>query len=724
MTELLYSPKIKPEHLARKAIVYLRQSSEKQVRYNLESQRLQYEMADRIRNMGWREVEIIDSDLGSSAGMAADRREGFERVLSLVALGEVGIVGSREVSRLSRTDKDWCRLLEVCQIFGTLIGDEQQIYDLSYLDDQLVLGIKGTLSVVELKVLRQRMQAGQESKARRGELFKRLPVGYSRDLTGKIILHPDRRICEAIRLVFMKFRERWSIRQTFQWFRDHDIELPANPIRGTKLIWKVPTQSLVRDILINPFYAGAYVWGRRPVTTQLVDGRLHKRQSATRRAEECRVFIPNHHEGYIDWAAYEENQRMTRCNSVNWQGDEYMASIRAGQGLLVGLLRCGHCGRKLHVRYWGGQGTHARYLCKGDYDDGGQYCLGFGGASVDRRLGQELLKVISPLGLEASLRALDELNAGDAAQRVALSSKLEQLEYETQKAFEQYDAVDARNRLAAGELERRWNEKLEEIAKTKQRLASLNEKRYSLTAEEEAQILAMGENFAETWQSDQCPPELKKMIFRTVVQEIIVHTDLEKRTLQFTIHWKGGTHTQFTMERPRSATESATPMEALEIIRRMAVRHGDDEIASVLNRLGYSTGKNKRWNQTRVATARRNYSIAGQKHALPDPETVSLNEAARICGVSHRTIERLVEAGLLKREQVTARAPWRIRRTDLNDEPVRSVIERLLRTGKLVLQGGSLENQPILLLKTKEMIMPGIMSEGSVGVFGSRCATR
>jgi DNA invertase Pin-like site-specific DNA recombinase len=216
MTELLYSPKIKPEHLARKAIVYLRQSSEKQVRYNLESQRLQYEVAARIRNLGWRDVEIIDSDLGFSAGMASARREGFERVLSWVAMGEVGIVGSREVSRLSRTDKDWCRLLEVCQIFGTLIADEQQVYDLNYLDDQLVLGIKGTLSVVELKVLRQRMQAGQESKARRGELFKRLPVGYTRDLTGKVVFHPDQRICEAIRLVFVKFRERWSIRQTFQ----------------------------------------------------------------------------------------------------------------------------------------------------------------------------------------------------------------------------------------------------------------------------------------------------------------------------------------------------------------------------------------------------------------------------------------------------------------------------------------------------------------------------
>jgi Recombinase/Recombinase zinc beta ribbon domain len=572
---------------------------------------------------------------------------------------------------------------------------------LNYLDDQLVLGIKGTLSVIELKVLRQRLQAGQESKARRGELFKRLPVGYALDCLGKVVFHPDRRVSEAIQLVFTKFRERWTVRQTFQWFRDHDVELPANPIQGTRLVWKIPSQSLVRDILCNPFYAGAYVWGRRPVTTLLVEGRLEKRQSAMRRAEECRVFIRDHHVGYIDWATYEENQRMTRRNSVNWQGDESMAAIRAGQGLLVGLLRCGHCGRKLHVRYWGGRGTNARYLCKGDYDDGGQYCLGFGGASVDRRVAQELLKVISPFGVEASLRALEELSAGDAAQRAALSSKLEQLEYEAKKAFEQYDAVDARNRLVAGELEHRWNEKLEEMETTKHRLSSLNGKRYSLSCEEEARIRSMGENFAEIWQNDCCPPTLKKMIFRTAMEEIIVRTDAEKKTLEFTIHWKGGVHTQLAMERPRPATEAATPMEALEIIRRMAVRHGDDQIASVLNRLGYSTGKGKRWNQTRVATARRNYSITGPKRALPDPERVSLNEAARVWGVSHRTIERLVEAGLLKRDQATPRAPWEIRRADLDAEPVRSIVERLLRTGKLILQGECAEKQPPLFTENE-----------------------
>jgi DNA invertase Pin-like site-specific DNA recombinase len=687
--------------LARKAIVYLRQSSERQVRQNLESQRLQYELAERIRGLGWQEIEVINNDLGCSAAMGAASREGFERVLSSVALGEVGIVASREVSRLSRTDKDWCRLVEVCQIFGTLIGDEQQVYDLTYMDDQLVLGIKGTLSVVELKVLRQRLQAGQESKARRGELFKRLPVGFVRDGTGKVVLHPDRRVGEAIRLIFVKFRELWSVRQTFQWFRDHDVELPANPIRGTRLVWKIPSQSLVADVLRNPFYAGAYVWGRRPMETLLIDGRLKKRQAANRRPEECRVFIADHHVGYIDWASYEENQRMTRRNSVTWQADESMSAIRAGQGLLVGLLRCGHCGRKLHVRYWGGTGTHARYLCKGDYDDGGQYCIGFGGSMVDRRISEELLRVISPLGVAASLKALEELSSGETAQRTALLSKLEQLQYEAKRAFEQYDVVDARNRLAAAELERRWNEKLAEIETVQQQLACLTEKPRSLSPEEEDRILSMGENFAELWHNDRCPPTLKKMIFRTVLEEIIVRTDPGKETLHFTIHWKGGVHTRLDMDRPRSATETATPMEALEIIRRMAIRHGDDQIASVLNRLGYSTGKGNRWNQNRVATARKNHSIAGQKRALPDPERISLNEAARLCGVSHRSIERLVEAGLLNREQAAPRAPWEIRRSDLDAEPVCSILDQLRRTGKLVLRGGRTDDQPELFLENQ-----------------------
>ena len=251
-------PKIQSKHLARRGVVYLRQSTMKQVRENLESQRLQYALADRARELGWQEVEVLDADLGSSASNGSTRVD-FERLIAQVALGEVGLVLSREVSRLSRTDKDWCRLLEVCQAFDTLIGDDQQIYDLDLMDDQLVLGIKGTLSVVELKVLELRMLEGRLAKARRGEFFNRIPPGYVLDGSDKIVLDPDERARESIRPVFAKYRQLWSARQTGQWFRDHDLRLPVNKCWGGRfeLDWKPPSPRLVCAYLGNPFYAGA-----------------------------------------------------------------------------------------------------------------------------------------------------------------------------------------------------------------------------------------------------------------------------------------------------------------------------------------------------------------------------------------------------------------------------------------------------------------------------------
>jgi DNA invertase Pin-like site-specific DNA recombinase len=261
------SRKITAERRSRRAIVYLRQSSERQVRHNQESQRLQYALVDRARDLGWSQVEVIDTDLGSSAAIGAGPREGFQRLLAAVALGDVGIVLSREASRLSRTDKDWCHLLEICQLFDTLLADAERVYDLSLLDDQLILGIKGTLSVVELKTLRMRLYQGMEEKARRGELIRLLPPGYVCDVLGKVVKDPDERVREAIASVFRKFRELWSIRQTYLWFHQHGIELPVNRVRAGKhqIVFKLPTHSFVSRVLRNPFYAGAYVYGRRAV---------------------------------------------------------------------------------------------------------------------------------------------------------------------------------------------------------------------------------------------------------------------------------------------------------------------------------------------------------------------------------------------------------------------------------------------------------------------------
>jgi DNA invertase Pin-like site-specific DNA recombinase len=692
------NPKLTPDRLARKAIVYLRQSSERQVQQNLESQRLQYALADRARALGWTQVEVIDSDLGWSAAMGAAPREGFARLLASVALGEVGLVLSREVSRLSRTDKDWCHLLEVCQLFDTLIGDAEQVYDVSLIDDQLVLGIKGTLSVVELKVLKLRLLQGMEAKARRGELIRILPPGYVTDGTGKVVKDPNVRVQEAMALIFRTFRETWSIRQTFKWFHAQGIELPVTRKRDgrVEVVFQLPTHSFIGHVLRNPIYAGAYVYGRRPVELTLVDGRPRKRHGRLRPPTAARVFIPDHHDGYIDWATYDEHQRMMRRNSLRHERAEGTGGVRAGHGLLARLLRCGRCGRKLHVWYWGKHGTAARYLCVGDFPAGGRYCLGFGGATVDRRIGEEVVRVLSPLGVRASLEALEQRRATDAARRDALARQFEQAEYEARRASEQYHAVDARNRLVAAELERRWNVALEHVERLRSALAELEQATPALSEEERVTVRTLGERFADVWHSPACPPELRKKIVRTVLDEIIVTHDEATDTLRFTLHWAGGTHTALEMPKPRSGVGQATALEDLELIRRMAGRYGDDEIARVLNKLGRRTGKGKRWSQERVATARRNHGIAGQTRAAPDPEILSLGRAAKEFHVSDTTIKRLVASGLLTVAQVAPWAPWEIRRADLDADPIRGILEHLRRTGELVLPGMESAAQPSL----------------------------
>lgn len=690
MTEPHQTSKITPEHLERKAVVYLRQSSDRQVLENRESQRLQYALVERARELGFTDVEVIDHDLGSSAAPGAPEREGFKGLIASVAVGEVGIILSRELSRLLRTDKDWCQVAEVCQLFGTLLADDERVYALDVLDDQLVLGIKATLSVVELKGLQLRLIDGMREKARRGELVRLLPPGYVRDNTGKVVKDPDERVQAAIALIFDKFRETRTIRQTCLWFHTEGVELPVNKpsADGMKIAWQLPTPTFVGSVLHNAFYAGAFVWGQRPIETKFVDGRLVKRQGCLRRPEECEVFIPKHHEAYIDWEIFQENLRVMSRNSVSPGSDESVAAVRAGNGLLVGVLRCGRCGRKLHVRYWGKSGTAARYLCKGDFTTGGRYCIGFGGSKVDQRFRDELLEVLSPLGVRASLSAIERLSARDDQVQGTLRRQLEQLEYECRRAFEQYNEVDPRNRLVAAELERRWNAKLEESEEAKTRLTQLETQRRALTEEEEARILELGDNFEKVWRDEGCPVELKKKIIRAAIEEVIVDVDEENTTLRFVVHWKGGTHTRFEMPKPASGVGRKTELEDLEIIREMASRrYGDDEIARVLTNLGRKTATEKRWTELRVKDARVRYSIAGQKRARRDPEILTRNEAARYCGVSAPTIKRLVQEGVLNKEQVAPWAPWEIRRADLDSEPVRKVLRRLRETGKLGLGG-------------------------------------
>ena len=691
--------KIAPAHLARKAIVYLRQSSLQQVKHNRQSQRLQYALVDKAKALGFKHIEVIDCDLGASAAPGTQQREGFKQLLANVALGEVGIVLSRELSRLSRTDKDWCQLMELCQLFNTLIADADHLYDLNLLDDQLVLGIKGTLSVVELKVLKLRLLQGMEEKAKRGELVRLLAPGYVCDAAGKIVKDPNLRVQEAIELVFKKFRELGSIRQTYRWFHEENIELPVNKALGGRfqLVWKLPAHSFVSDVLHNPLYAGAYVYGRRPSEVVVSNGRAVKRQKGVRPPEQAKVFIQDHHPSYISWSDYERNQQIMRSNGGNFNPDVSVTAVRSGHGLLTGLLRCARCGRKFYIRYWGKSGTAARYLCNGDFLTGGHYCLGFGGASVDKRMSEEILKAISPLGVEASVAAIEQHNDHESDRRAALTRQCQQLEYEAQRAFEQYDQADPANRLVTEVLEQRWNEKLEAVNKLKAELDAQQDAAPPLSQAEKAAILALGENFASVWEDPACPMVLKKKIARTLINEILVDLIEETQQLHFIIHWHGGCHTRFEMAKPLSgAVLHKTSLEDLELIRNMARRYRDDEIARVLSKLGRRTGKGNRWTQSRVAYVRKKYSIPAPDKNKLDPNILTLSQATKYCGVSDTTLMRLINEKILVVEQVAPYAPLEIKRADLDSEPVAGILKRLKATGKLILEGDTLGKQRCL----------------------------
>lgn len=689
MSALRRNDRVPARYLERRAVVYVRQSSGQQVRDHKESQRLQYALVERAQELGWRQVEVVDRDLGSSATLGAAPRNGFDQVIAAVARGEVGAVFNWAVSRLARTDRDWVRLLEVCQVFDTLVADEERLYDPSCPDDQLVLGIKGTMTVVQYNILKRQMLAARRKKAERGDLYSILPVGYVLDADSSVVKDPDQRVQHAVATIFARFREIWSIRQCLKWFHDEQFELPVNHRQAgqARLIWKLPSYSFLSGVLHNPFYGGAYTHGRRQTEMVLVDGRVRRRQGRTRAPEECRVFLPDHHEGYIDWETYEDNQRIIRRNCLRTvRGDSAVTAVRKGKGLLAGMLRCGRCGRRLHVRYWGKSGTAARYLCKGDFDSGGSYCLGFGGAMVDRRFSEELLHVLSPLGMKASVAALERYGIDHGVRQQALSNQLEQAEYEVLRAFEQYDEADPRNRLVAAELERRWEAKLEQVDQLKARLAAVEEAP-SLGEDERRAIEALGQRFADVWASEHCPIELKKKIVRTAVEEIVVDLDEDTKKLSFVTHWAGGTHTQFEMDKVSAGQERKTAIEDLEVMRLMGARYGDGDIARVLNKLGRRTGTGRRWNQNRVAAARRSYSIPGRSKTPVDPELLTLARAAKYAGVSNTTITKLVRHGLLPMNQLVPFAPWEIRRNDIDSEPVRGIIARLLETGHLVLEG-------------------------------------
>ncbi len=673
--------KIGADHLTRPAVVYVRQSTADQVVHNLESQRRQYALVERARQRGWDDVQVIDDDLGRSGSGVA--RPGFEKLLARICEGRVGAVVSIEASRLARNGRDWHTLLEFCGLVSTLIVDEDGVYDPRHPNDRLLLGMKGTMSEMELSVLRQRSHEALRQKARRGELFMTVAIGFVRVGKDQVDKDPDRRVQDAIALVFAKFDEMRSIRQVHLWLRQEQIALPAVAYGpdGRHVQWKPPVYNTVLHILQNPIYVGAYVFGRTGSRTVIEGGRKRVIQGLRKPQEDWDVLIPDHHDGYISWETYERNQRLIADNVTGKFGPG-RGAIRRGEALLAGLLRCGHCGRKLHVAYSGKGGNTGRYHCRGgNVNHGSAPCISFGGMRVDRAVSAEIIARLQPLGIEAALGAEAAQGEAHAEKRRQLELNLEQARYEAARARRQYDAVDPDNRLVAGELEARWDARLGDVATLEDQFAAHDAAvaSQSTGTADRAQLMSLGADLERAWACPGATPATKKQIIRTLVEEIVAR--VEGETIELVVHWQGGAHSALAVRKNLSGQHRwSTDTDVVDLTRALARLMPDKLIASALNRAGKVTGRGNGWTQSRVCTMRNHHQIDVYREGeRAERGELTLEEAAAVLTLSISSVRRLVLDGAIPAYQFCKGAPWIIKMDDLSTEDVVKSADRKRR---------------------------------------------
>jgi len=662
--------------LKRKAVVYVRQSTQTQVQTNLESQRRQYDLVDEARRRGFREVEVIDDDLGRSAS-GTMARPGFDRLVAWLCAGDIGAVLCFDASRLARNGRDWHHLLELCGLVGARVIDLDGVYDPCRPNDRLLLGMKGSISEFELGVLRARMYDAARSKARRGELRISVPIGYVWHREVGLGFDPDMRLQEAIRLIFARFRELGSARQVLLSLAADHLHFPR-PSDGKRMIafdWTPIRYRNVISVLKNPFYAGAYIYGKSEHRTAIVDGRAKKTYGHERPFEEWEVVLKDHHEGYIDWAEFERNQKQLAANAYGRVGE--VKSGRGGHALLIGLLRCARCGRRLKVAYYGRKGR--AYRCDNpNLMLAAARCLTFGSSRVDSVLARELLRAVEPIAVEAAMAAerlrMERVNE----RRHILELDLQKARYEASLAERRYAACDPDNRLIAAQLEKSWETALRQVEACRARLEpATHEMAHSSNA---ADFLGLAEDLEKAWASPNVSMRSRQQLLRSLVVDIIADVDEAARDVILTVHWRGGQHSQLRVRKPKSGEHGCrTPDEALAVMRTMATRWSDEHIAASLNRMGMPTGQGKTWTAHRVGSLRRVHGIHAYRSAEKDGEWLTMSEASAALSVSHHRIRRLIKDGVLISEQVVPDAPHQIRASDLRDE---RVIAAIARTGR------------------------------------------
>lgn len=671
------SDKIKAEHRSRIAYVYIRQSTTYQVEHHRESQHRQYELVEKAKAFGFHDVRVIDEDLGRS-GAQGSERSGFERLVAEVSMNHVGLVLGLEVSRLARNNRDWYQLLDFCALFDTLIADQEGIYNPRTANDRMLLGLKGTISEVEINLLKGRLLEGARHKAERGELIYRLPVGYEKTAQNQIEKHPDQRVQQVITQVFVTFRECRSVRQTLLWFVQEEIEFPAmeyGPF-GSRLIWKRPVYNSVYHVLTNPTYAGAYVYGRHETCSALDAGGQIKKRRRLVAMQDWKVVIEAHHPGYISWDEFEKNQRLISANTRH-RGDASRGPVLAGNGLLAGLLRCRRCGHKLDVAYGGKGGKVPRYACRRQrLMRGGSDCLAFGGWRIDQAVGREVLKLVEPFAIDAALQAIDAHKRTDDERSKLLELELQSAEYEAQRAYRQYDQVDPENRLVCAQLEAKWNDCLQRCEQVRERLRQQPTKLAPLSEAQRQALLALAADLPALWNAESTTTQMRKQVLRTVIEEVVCDVDDEHALVLLDIHWTGGVHTRLRVKKNRTGEHRhGTDASTQDLLRQLSAQLPDQTIAPLLNRLKIPTGKGNAWTRDRVRSFRNDHQIPAYA-GTPD-DLLTLEGAAQRLGICAQSVRRLIHDKVVAAKQVIAGAPWMIPGAEVERKEVLEAAERI-----------------------------------------------
>lgn len=587
--------KIQAYHQDRLAVVYVRQSTMQQVDRHQESTRLQYALVDRAIDLGWpqSQVMVIDEDLGRS-GSTAEGRPGFQRLVGEVGLDHVGIVLGIEVSRLARCSRDWYQLLEVCALFSTLIADADGLYDPTTYNDRLLLGLKGTMSEAELHILKQRMLEGKRAKARRGELAFRLPMGYVRHASGEVMKDPDEQARGVIEAVFEQFERSGTLNGVLRYLVDQDLRLPYRLVSGPRkgeLEWRRPNRATLSNLLHNPTYAGAYVYGRRPIDPRRKQPGRPSTGRTVAKPEQWEVLIKDRLPAYISWERYERNLRQLEANTV-----QALGVIRQGPSLLSGLLVCGRCGLHMVTQYKN-NGHALRYQCSRMMVDYGEpLCQGLTGAPLDEHIRHLIFQALEPAALEISLQVAEDLEAERSRHRAHWQQRLDRAAYEAQRAERQYQAVEPENRLVVRTLERQWEEALQAEAKLKgdyERFLSTEPS--PLTVDERERIRSLAADIPALWQAPTTTDAERQAIVRQLVERVIVTVLDDSEQVTMEVHWAGGHRTRSRLIRPVARLEQLSYYP--ELLARVAALHeqgvGCRDIARQLNAEGWRPAKRR-----------------------------------------------------------------------------------------------------------------------------------